>query len=171
MYEIHGTHDSQGRRQIIQSGQKPPLGTRHIGLYYIIQISAELTVLWDSSLRVHIIAEDSLRDGLCGMCGNNNGLVDDDLQVPDGSLATSGTQLGEKWRASPKKCPGKPDEYCLARDQMKSAFAIEACKPELKMFFFVFLVQIVLICFTLYTVFVQNFGLGTNFTNLANMFT
>ena len=37
-FEIKGTSDSQGRRQIEQNGVKPVLGTRHIGLYYIIQV-------------------------------------------------------------------------------------------------------------------------------------
>ena len=112
----------------MQSGQKPPLGTRHIGLYYIIQVSSEMSVLWDSSLRVHIIAEDSMKGQVCGMCGNNNGLADDDFQVPDGSLVTSGNLLVDKWRAHSKKCHAKTDDYCLAKDQLKSAFAIEACK-------------------------------------------
>ena len=61
MYEVHGTLDDQGRRQISQRGNRPPLGVRQIGLYFIIQVNSEVTILWDQSMRAHIIAEKSLR--------------------------------------------------------------------------------------------------------------
>lgn len=63
-YQVHGTLDDQGRRQISQNGNQPPLGVRQIGLYFIIQVNSELTILWDQSMRAHIIAEDSLKGNL-----------------------------------------------------------------------------------------------------------
>ena len=63
-YQVHGTLDDQGRRQISQNGNQPPLGVRQIGLYFIIQVNSEITILWDQSMRAHIIAEDSLKGNL-----------------------------------------------------------------------------------------------------------
>jgi len=85
-------------------------------------------VLWDSSLQIHIVAEPSTKEKLCGLCGNNNGKIDDDAIMLDGASATSGYELGLGWRSdSDAVCDG-PEEYCLAVDQRKNSYAHENCK-------------------------------------------
>ena len=85
-------------------------------------------MLWDSSLQIHIVAEPSTKEKLCGLCGNNNGKIDDDAIMLDGASATSGYELGLGWRSdSDAVCDG-PEEYCLAVDQRKNSYAHENCK-------------------------------------------
>ena len=89
---------------------------------------SEISVLWDSSLQIHIVAEPSTKEKLCGLCGNNNGKIDDDSVMLDGASATSGYELGLGWRSdSDAVCDG-PEEYCLAVDQRKNSYAHENCK-------------------------------------------
>ena len=127
-YQVFGTTQDSGRRVINKSGIPPLHGVRHVGLYIIIQVSSEVTVMWDASLQIHVIAEQSTEGKLCGMCGNNNGIMDDDAQVRDGSSARSGIELGEGWKVSVDDQCQSADDFCLAHDQRKSSFAHENCK-------------------------------------------
>ena len=127
-YEVFGTTEDSGRRIINKEGIPPLYGVRHVGLYVIIQVSPEITVMWDASLQIYIIAEQSAKDKLCGVCGNNNGQMDDDAQVRDGSSALSGVELGNGWKVSVEDQCSSSDDFCLTHDQRKSSFAHENCK-------------------------------------------
>ena len=84
--------------------------------------------MWDGSLQIHIVAEPTAAGKVCGMCGNNNGLPDDDAVLPTGARATGGAEVGVAWRMNEEDHCKSLDELCLARDQRKNAFANENCK-------------------------------------------
>ncbi|CBY42257.1 unnamed protein product, partial [Oikopleura dioica] len=135
VFSVHGNYENSGRRKIIKSGDEPRLGVRQVGLYLIIQVSQDVAVLWDVSLRVHVIVENNLNGDVCGMCGNFNRDKNDDLTARNGAEVTSGELLAEGWKYSSRKsmCAAKSGETddsstCLAKDQSKNAYAIETCQ-------------------------------------------
>ena len=58
-YEVVGTTTQSGRRSVSKSGTPPKRGVRNVGLYLIIQVSSEVSVLWDSSLQFILIAMEN----------------------------------------------------------------------------------------------------------------
>jgi hypothetical protein len=135
VFSVHGNYENSGRRRIIRSGVEPRLGVRQVGLYLIIQVSQDVALLWDVSLRVHVILENNLNGEVCGMCGNFNRDASDDLTARNGAVVTSGELLAQGWRYSSRKsmcaAPFGEDEdssTCLAKDQSKNAYAIETCQ-------------------------------------------
>uniref|UniRef100_A0A8V5GCF9 Uncharacterized protein n=1 Tax=Melopsittacus undulatus TaxID=13146 RepID=A0A8V5GCF9_MELUD len=76
-----------------------------------------LTSDWLSLTRVFLPSPYS--GAVCGLCGNANGDPIDDLLMPNGVIATNGTQFGDAWRVDPI-CPiGGSNEGggCAIRDR------------------------------------------------------
>jgi len=65
-----------------------------------------IRVFWDGVYRVEITVSSMLRGSLCGLCGTYNGDKDDDLQLPDGVVATSVDMFGDSWLVPDPTTPG-----------------------------------------------------------------
>nr|XP_032802535.1 zonadhesin-like [Petromyzon marinus] len=67
------------------------------GSYLVLMTNFSLKVRFDGHHQVEVSVPMEYAGQLCGLCGNFNGDIDDDLLMPNGSLAASETKLGNSW--------------------------------------------------------------------------
>ncbi|KAM3596113.1 uncharacterized protein V6R79_008319 [Siganus canaliculatus] len=78
------------------------------GLYVVIETDFGLTVQYDWDQYLTVTLPGSFAGSVCGLCGNFNNKLEDDLTTPNGSVASSVEALGKSWRV-----PGAPGQaYC-----------------------------------------------------------
>ncbi|XP_072327696.1 uncharacterized protein [Scyliorhinus torazame] len=97
-----------------------------VGLYLILTFSNGITVIWDKRTRVSITLDPRWKTRVCGLCGNFNDDVADDLTTKGNSLATSAVRFGSSWKSSPscsdtmnQTFPCDRNPYCLSWAQRK----------------------------------------------------
>nr|XP_032802532.1 zonadhesin-like [Petromyzon marinus] len=93
------------------------------GSYLVLMTNFSLTVRFDGYYQVVVSVPMEYAGQLCGLCGNFNGDIDDDLLMPNGSLAASETKLGNSWISdnSSADCDVdfEPPGPCDAEEQAK----------------------------------------------------
>ncbi|GCC20705.1 hypothetical protein chiPu_0019272 [Chiloscyllium punctatum] len=96
-----------------------------VGLYLILQFSHGITVIWDKSTRFSITLDSRWKNNVCGLCGNFNDDVSDDLTTKGNSLVTSAVEFGNSWKCMAcsdtvnQTSPCDRNPYCLAYAQRK----------------------------------------------------
>ncbi|XP_059510632.1 mucin-2-like isoform X2 [Stegostoma tigrinum] len=100
--------------------------SRHtVGLYLILKFSHGITVIWDKSTRFSITLDSRWKNNVCGLCGNFNDDVSDDLTTKGNSLVTSAVEFGNSWKSMTcsdtvnQTSPCDRNPYCLAWAQRK----------------------------------------------------
>ncbi|XP_078451893.1 IgGFc-binding protein-like isoform X2 [Lampetra planeri] len=93
------------------------------GSYLVLMTNFSLTVRFDGNHQVEVSVPMEYAGQLCGLCGNFNGDIEDDLLMPNGSLAASETKLGNSWISdnSSADCDVdfEPPGPCDAEEQAK----------------------------------------------------
>uniref|UniRef100_UPI00398F2A05 IgGFc-binding protein-like isoform X1 n=2 Tax=Pristiophorus japonicus TaxID=55135 RepID=UPI00398F2A05 len=74
------------------------LVVRMSGVYVLLETNFGLLVRFDGIHHVDVSVPSTYAGLLCGMCGNYNGDPDDDIIMPNGSLAANSNKLGESWQ-------------------------------------------------------------------------
>ncbi|XP_043569124.1 mucin-19-like, partial [Chiloscyllium plagiosum] len=97
-----------------------------VGLYLIIKFSNGITVIWDKRTRVSITLDPRWKNKVCGLCGNFNGDITDDLTTQGNCLVTSTLEFGNSWKSSVfcsdvmnQTFPCDRNPYCSAWAQRK----------------------------------------------------
>ncbi|XP_048466538.1 mucin-19-like [Rhincodon typus] len=91
-----------------------------VGLYLILKFSHGITVIWDKSTRFSITLDSRWKNNVCGLCGNFNDDVSDDLTTKSNSLVTSAVEFGNSWKSMAcsdtvnQTSPCDRNPYCLA---------------------------------------------------------
>ncbi|XP_006901006.1 PREDICTED: IgGFc-binding protein [Elephantulus edwardii] len=119
-------HAADGKVQVFQQGNKA-----------VVRTDFGLTVTYDWNAHVTVKVPSSYAEALCGLCGNFNGDVKDDLALRGGGQATSVLAFGNSWQeetrpgcgvAEPGDCP-KLDSMVAEQLQNKKECGILA-DPE-----------------------------------------
>uniref|UniRef100_UPI00398F4CDE mucin-2-like n=1 Tax=Pristiophorus japonicus TaxID=55135 RepID=UPI00398F4CDE len=104
-----------------------------VGLYLILTFSNGITVIWDKRTRVSITLDPRWKNKICGLCGNFNGDVADELTTKGNSLVTSTLEFGNSWKSSlscsdtlNQTFPCDRNPYCLAWAQRKCSIMKDA---------------------------------------------
>ncbi|XP_029473208.1 IgGFc-binding protein-like [Rhinatrema bivittatum] len=86
-----------------------------VGIYTVVETDFGMTVKFDGDHHLEIILPDSYYSKVCGMCGNYNGRVDDELLMPNGQQAHNVTEFGNSWKDEQES-----DASCLpdTRDEL-----------------------------------------------------
>ncbi|CAL8262169.1 unnamed protein product [Merluccius merluccius] len=71
------------------------------GQFYILLLGKHISISWDQGnyLRVHISAQ--YRGGVCGLCGNFDGNVNNDLVSSNNQLEVGFAHFGNSWKVKP----------------------------------------------------------------------
>ncbi|CAF4582630.1 unnamed protein product, partial [Rotaria sp. Silwood1] len=86
--------------------------------YTYLRYSDGVRCKWDNEMTIYVTVEQTYMKQVKGLCGTYTNKVEDDLELPDGSLSTSVTNFANEWRT---------DSGCAA-----SAVPINPCStPEL----------------------------------------
>ncbi|XP_062929160.1 mucin-19-like [Mobula hypostoma] len=97
-----------------------------VGLYLVLKFSNGITVIWDKRTRFSITLDPKWKNKVCGLCGNYNDSLEDDLTTKGNSLVTSSVEFGNSWK-SMQYCsdtvnqtfPCDNNPYCLAWAQKR----------------------------------------------------
>ncbi|XP_031570800.1 mucin-2-like [Actinia tenebrosa] len=78
-----------------------------VSSYVLVHGFSGLTVLWDGQDSIYIHLTSKHVNTTCGLCGNYNGLPDDDFVTLNGQRTSSVAQFGNSWRMANVKdtCP------------------------------------------------------------------
>ena len=109
--------------------------SRHAGYIYLDAWNGKLLVKYDGNDGVYVQVSKEFQKGICGLCGNNNGISTDDLLLPGGQQAKNPTEYGNSW-AKPKfgqTCKPVTEEvdYCDSTNDLAKLLSETKCK-ELK---------------------------------------
>ncbi|XP_041059043.1 mucin-2-like [Carcharodon carcharias] len=112
-----------------------------VGLYLILTFSNGITVIWDKRTRVSITLDPRWKNKICGLCGNFNGDVVDDLTTKGNSVVANVLEFGNSWKST-MSCsnavnqtfPCDRNPYCLAWAQRKCSIikdtVFQACHKK-----------------------------------------
>ncbi|XP_067851819.1 IgGFc-binding protein-like [Heptranchias perlo] len=106
-----------GKRVNLPVSVKDHLVVRMSGAYVLLETNFGLLVRFDGIHHVDVSVPSAYTGLLCGMCGNYNGDPDDDIIMPNGSLAADSNKLGESWQV--------PDGEIDSNLHLHSSFNIE----------------------------------------------
>ncbi|XP_072418549.1 mucin-5AC-like isoform X6 [Chiloscyllium punctatum] len=104
-----------------------------VGLYLILKFSNGITVIWDKRTKVSITLDPRWKNKVCGLCGNFNDDVADDLTTKGNSVVTNALKFGSSWKSSlscsdamNQTFPCDRNPYCLAWAQRKCSIIKDA---------------------------------------------
>uniref|UniRef100_H2Z9C0 VWFD domain-containing protein n=1 Tax=Ciona savignyi TaxID=51511 RepID=H2Z9C0_CIOSA len=73
-------------------------------IYYILDTNIGLAVLWNKENAVKVQLQPNLMNKVCGLCGNFDGDMSNDLQTRDGDVVANPNDFGNNWKTA-ESCP------------------------------------------------------------------
>ncbi|XP_043569127.1 mucin-19-like [Chiloscyllium plagiosum] len=112
-----------------------------VGLYLVLRFSNGITVIWDKRTRLSVTLDEKWKNKVCGLCGNFNDDIEDDLKTKWNYVVTSPVELGNSWKTM-HSCPNTVNQtfpcdrnpYCLAWAQRRcniiNSAVFQACHKK-----------------------------------------
>ncbi|CAL8327457.1 unnamed protein product [Arctogadus glacialis] len=72
---------------------------RPVGMYLAVEASLGITVLWDRKTTIRILLEPQHSAGVCGLCGDFNGDVQNDFTTQSQMVVSSPLEFANSWKA------------------------------------------------------------------------
>ena len=82
-----------------------------VSTYIILYGFQDITLRWDGHNSVYVRLPADKMNTTCGLCGNFNGIPDDDIRTTDGKITTSVARFGNSWSRPGvnERCRNVPD--------------------------------------------------------------
>ncbi|CAL8238251.1 unnamed protein product, partial [Merluccius merluccius] len=77
---------------------------RNVGLYLVVEASLGLAVLWDRKTTIRILLEPQHSAGVCGLCGDFDGDIQNDFTTQGQMVVSSPLEFANSWKVS-STCP------------------------------------------------------------------
>ncbi|MGH0173646.1 UNVERIFIED_CONTAM: hypothetical protein FKN15_066132 [Acipenser sinensis] len=71
------------------------------GLYFILLLGKGISVTWDLGTRVTVQLKGQYRNKVCGLCGNFDGVQNNDLQSSNNQMEVEPSDFGNSWKVNP----------------------------------------------------------------------
>ncbi|XP_041111290.1 von Willebrand factor-like [Polyodon spathula] len=71
------------------------------GLYFILLLGKGISVTWDLGTRVTVQLKGQYRNKVCGLCGNFDGVQNNDLQSSNNQVEVEPLDFGNSWKVNP----------------------------------------------------------------------
>ncbi|KAM4902021.1 von Willebrand factor [Sylvia borin] len=81
-------------------GENDNLDVIKSGRYYIVLLGKRITVTWDLAMGVSIILKGNFKDRVCGLCGNFDGIQNNDLTSSSEHLEVDPVDFGNSWKVN-----------------------------------------------------------------------
>uniref|UniRef100_A0A8C5P9A2 VWFD domain-containing protein n=1 Tax=Leptobrachium leishanense TaxID=445787 RepID=A0A8C5P9A2_9ANUR len=72
-----------------------------VGLYKILELPDGIRLVWDGLTRLSITLDPHWNGKVCGLCGNNNGNLKDELKTRAGSVVVETLAFANNWKVDP----------------------------------------------------------------------
>ncbi|XP_056137639.1 von Willebrand factor isoform X2 [Lampris incognitus] len=73
----------------------------HSGQFYILLLGKHISISWDQSTRLLLHISAKYRGRVCGLCGNFDGNVNNDLMSSNNQLEIDSNHVGNSWKVKP----------------------------------------------------------------------
>ncbi|KAM4748779.1 von Willebrand factor [Rhinophrynus dorsalis] len=103
------------------------------GNYVILLLGNQMTVTWDKGMRVYVTIKENYRDRVCGLCGNFDGIENNDLMSSNNQVEIDPRDFGNSWKVNPlcadaAKFSTGPASLSFCQDNMMKQIAVDnAC--------------------------------------------
>ncbi|XP_019371542.1 PREDICTED: von Willebrand factor isoform X1 [Gavialis gangeticus] len=71
------------------------------GRYYILLLGKDISVSWDLAMGISVILTEDFEDRVCGLCGNFDGIQNNDLTSSNNQLEVDPVDFGNSWKVKP----------------------------------------------------------------------
>ncbi|KYO44719.1 hypothetical protein Y1Q_0016835 [Alligator mississippiensis] len=71
------------------------------GRYYILLLGKDISVSWDLAMGISVILTEDFQDRVCGLCGNFDGIQNNDLTSSNNHLEVDPVDFGNSWKVNP----------------------------------------------------------------------
>ena len=134
---VNGDHyPNMGNGLILSVGEVEIV--RSSGSLMVILMNTGLVVTWRGTSVVQVLASETLKNELCGLCGNYNDNTLDDFQNPSGVIEQNVNDFGFSWLLDghirsnctlppPKSCPSVIQNQGVSRCNVLSGPQFSAC--------------------------------------------
>ncbi|XP_047237405.1 von Willebrand factor [Girardinichthys multiradiatus] len=86
------------KRPVLQNSQVEIVRS---GQFYTIMLGKHISISWDRGTRLLVHISASYRGRLCGLCGNFDGNVNNDLMSSNNQLEVDASHFGNSWKVIP----------------------------------------------------------------------
>ncbi|XP_019633508.1 PREDICTED: uncharacterized protein LOC109476932 [Branchiostoma belcheri] len=77
------------------------------GMYVRVELTELcVVILYDGVERVEVKIPSSYQNMMCGLCGNYNGIRNDDFELPNGNIVSNVNEFGNGWETGSNACSG-----------------------------------------------------------------
>ncbi|NP_001243217.1 von Willebrand factor precursor [Xenopus tropicalis] len=102
------------------------------GNYFILLLGNQMSVTWDKGMRVYVTLKETYRDKVCGLCGNFDGIENNDLISSNNQIEMDPVNFGNSWKVNPLCADaakfGAVSPLSLCKDNLMKQMAAEnAC--------------------------------------------
>uniref|UniRef100_A0A8U7MC19 von Willebrand factor n=1 Tax=Corvus moneduloides TaxID=1196302 RepID=A0A8U7MC19_CORMO len=81
-------------------GENENLDVIKSGRYYIILLGKSISVTWDLAMGVSVTLKGNFKDRVCGLCGNFDGIQNNDLTSSSEHLEVDPIDFGNSWKVN-----------------------------------------------------------------------
>ncbi|XP_005378811.1 PREDICTED: von Willebrand factor [Chinchilla lanigera] len=72
------------------------------GRFFILLLGRSLSVVWDRRLVVSVVLKQTFQEQVCGLCGNFDGIQNNDLTSSNLQVEENPVDFGNSWKVSPQ---------------------------------------------------------------------
>ncbi|KAL0968924.1 hypothetical protein UPYG_G00273790, partial [Umbra pygmaea] len=73
----------------------------HAGQNFIVFLGKHISIIWDLGTRLQVHISSYYRDRVCGLCGNYDGNLNNDLVSSNNQLEVGSAHFGNSWKVKP----------------------------------------------------------------------
>ncbi|XP_030071430.1 von Willebrand factor [Microcaecilia unicolor] len=97
------------------------------GRYFILLLSKSVSVTWDRAMSVSVILKENYRDQVCGLCGNFDGIQNNDMIGSSNQLEVYPNDFGNSWKVNSQCADATELAVSVCNDNMKQMMVESAC--------------------------------------------
>ncbi|XP_029453126.1 von Willebrand factor [Rhinatrema bivittatum] len=91
------------------------------GRYYILLLGKSISLAWDRAMSVSVTVKEMFRDQVCGLCGNFDGVQNNDLTGSNNQLEVDPHDFGNSW---------KVNFQCADASKFSAGSSVSACSSN-----------------------------------------
>ncbi|XP_031420651.2 von Willebrand factor, partial [Clupea harengus] len=98
------------------------------GLYYIILLGSDISITWDRATRLDVRITGQYRGKVCGLCGNFDGVQNNDLLSSNQQMEVEPADFGNSWKTQPRCADATPLPSQCSSDMVKLVTVEQSCR-------------------------------------------
>lgn len=98
------------------------------GLYYILLLGSDISITWDRATRLDVRITGKYKGKVCGLCGNFDGVQNNDLLSSNQQMEVEPADFGNSWKTQPSCADATPLPSQCSADMVKLVTVEQSCR-------------------------------------------